>query len=448
MKRSKLKVFSFLLQLAVTTSVFLGTSTSVKAAETKTFTVLTYNVAGLPEPLSSSKPATNTPLISPILNGYDIIAVQEDFAYHNQLIKSVTHPYLTPTSGSVPGGDGMNFISKYPLYDYDRETWNKRSGVFDNGSDQLTPKGFMYAQYQLEPGVYVDIYTLHTDAGDDASSYAARCDNMTQIANYIKTYSNGNAVIVMGDTNSRYTRKQDNFETTLMQQCGLRDPWIDIIRKGSVPADGDALMDASNKNGPNYEVVDKVLYRSSKSVTLNALSYRIEDTKFVDSKGNQLSDHYPLTVQFQYTKQNNVSLSSGFGGKGGIAFNYLANLPDSMPTKVSMRSASRVDGVSLTYGNGTVLSSGGTGGTESSMNLSKDEYLTQVTLCKGARNGNDRIFYAEFKTNKGNVLSGGQKTSDTTTLKAPSGWYIAGFFGRAESELDKLGVIYKPLQAK
>ena len=64
----------------------------------------------------------------------------------------------------------------------------------------------MYGQYELEPGVFVDVYTLHTDAGDDSASYEARRDNMKQLANYINTYSNGNAVIVMGDTNSRYTR--------------------------------------------------------------------------------------------------------------------------------------------------------------------------------------------------------------------------------------------------
>ena len=91
------------------------------------------------------------------------------------------------------------------------------------------------------------------------------------------------------------------------------------------------------------KLVDKVFYRSSKSVTLNAVSYKLEDTKFVDSKGNQLSDHYPLSVQFQYTKQSGVSLRSAFGGQGGIAFNYMANLPNSMPTKVTLRSGNRVD---------------------------------------------------------------------------------------------------------
>jgi len=411
------------------------------------FSVLTYNVAGLPEILSSGNPSVNTVKISPLLNNYSIAAVQEDFAYHNDLIKYVTHPYLTTTSGNVPSGDGMNFMSKYPFCDFDRVTWNKRYGLIDSGSDQLTPKGFMYAQYKIEPGVYIDVYTLHTDAGDDSGSYEARRDNISQIASYINANSSGNAVIVLGDTNSRYTRSNDNFETDLLNACNLKDPWIDLVRGGSIPSDGTALQDDSNRNGPNFEVVDKVFYRSSKSVTLKATSYKLEDSKFVDENKNQLSDHFPVSVNFQYIKSSDVSLSDLFGGSGGTAFNYLQNLPKSNLSKLSIKSGERLDAVSMTYSDNSTLSSGGNGGTEKIINMSKDEYITQLNLCKGTKSGTSspRIFYAEFKTNKGQVLSGGTKTNESMTLTAPTGWYIAGLFGRAADEVDKLGVIYKPI---
>lgn len=45
-------------------------------------TVLSYNVAGLPNLISSSNPLVNTKLISPKLNDYDIVNVQENFAYN------------------------------------------------------------------------------------------------------------------------------------------------------------------------------------------------------------------------------------------------------------------------------------------------------------------------------------------------------------------------------
>ena len=77
--------------------------TNVQATETsKTFNVLSLNVAGLPAVLSSSNPSKNTRLMSPLLNNYNLVSVQEDFAYHNDLISKVTLPYLTPHSGNVP----------------------------------------------------------------------------------------------------------------------------------------------------------------------------------------------------------------------------------------------------------------------------------------------------------------------------------------------------------
>lgn len=59
-----------------------------------TFTALTYNVAGLPEGINADQhPVANTPLISPRLNNYDLVNVQEDFFYHDLLIKDNHHKY-------------------------------------------------------------------------------------------------------------------------------------------------------------------------------------------------------------------------------------------------------------------------------------------------------------------------------------------------------------------
>jgi len=59
---------------------------------TGTFSGLTYNVAGLPQGLSGSNPATNTRLISPLLNTYDLVLNQEDFWYHADLMQFAQHP--------------------------------------------------------------------------------------------------------------------------------------------------------------------------------------------------------------------------------------------------------------------------------------------------------------------------------------------------------------------
>src|SRR5690242_3764245 len=61
-----------------------------------TFKLLTYNVAGLPEGISGSHPLVDLPLISPLLNGYDMVAVQENFTwadYPQRLSSAARHPY-------------------------------------------------------------------------------------------------------------------------------------------------------------------------------------------------------------------------------------------------------------------------------------------------------------------------------------------------------------------
>jgi hypothetical protein len=55
------------------------TSAAPPGAPSGEFAVLAYNVAGLPQGISSSNPKRNLPLISPLLNAYDIVFTQEDF---------------------------------------------------------------------------------------------------------------------------------------------------------------------------------------------------------------------------------------------------------------------------------------------------------------------------------------------------------------------------------
>ena len=43
------------------------------------FSLLSYNVAGLPEGLSQSNPEANAPTISKLLGDYDVVVTQEDF---------------------------------------------------------------------------------------------------------------------------------------------------------------------------------------------------------------------------------------------------------------------------------------------------------------------------------------------------------------------------------
>ncbi|GAA2855833.1 hypothetical protein Acy02nite_08660 [Actinoplanes cyaneus] len=393
-----------------------------------TFKVLSYNVAGLPDILSSADTdrATSTTEIGRRISGYDLIQVQEDFNYHAYLYAADGHANRTATSGGAGVGSGLNTLSAYAwdTDDFERVRWN--SCQWDSG-DCLTPKGFTFMRTRLAEGVYVDFYNLHTNAGTNDGDLTSRADNLSQLTAFIGSHSNGNAVVVMGDTNTRYTRAGDTI-AAFVAANGLTDAWVRLERGGVAPVKGsDPLLCPED----TCEVVDKILYRGSRFVTLNATTYHNEHASFLTGDGLMLSDHDPVSAGFSWTTDPAYRFSEQFGGPHGAYFTDLDSV--TTPTSLGLRAGSRVDRV------GT---HGGTGGTPRSLTLAPGEYVTSAYLCRGSYKSQTRIFYAKFTTNLGNTLAGGTTTSDCVTRTAPTGWQIAGFHGRAGDEVDKLGFIY------
>jgi endonuclease/exonuclease/phosphatase family metal-dependent hydrolase len=408
------------------------------------FPALSYNVAGLPQGLSSAPTPrdTATTAIGQRLSPYDIIHVQEDFNYHANLYAADSHPYRTPTSGGADIGSGLNTLSNFPydVDDFERVGWN--SCQLDSG-DCLTPKGFTFMRVRLAEGVYVDFYNAHTNAGTSSGDLTSRADNLAQLTTFIQTHSAGNAVVVMGDTNTRYTRTGDTI-AAFAATNGLTDAWVQLERGGVPPAIGtDALVCDENAITDTCEVVDKILYRGSRAVTLTATDYHNQHAAFLTTDGLMLSDHDPISVKFTWSTNAAFQLSDQFGGPHGDYYNDIASVPAAARASVvSMRAGSRVDQMGLTLTNGTTLSHGGTGGTAKSLTLGSGEYVTSVKLCQAAYNGHTRIFYAQYTTSAGNTLAGGTTTSDCVTRTAPSGWQVAGFHGRSGDAVDKIGFIY------
>ena len=427
-----------LLVAVVLGSLFSAVPAAAAPATSGTFSVLTYNVAGLPEGLSSGSPEKNTPIIGQRLAPYDIVQVQEDFNYHASLYANDTHPYRTPTSGGAAFGDGLNTLSDYPYSDLVRDDWNSC-----NGTDCLTPKGFTWSRTRLAEGVAIDFYNLHPNAGSTDADLAARRANISELSAFIAANSVGNAVVVAGDTNTRYTRTGDNIRD-LVSANGLTDAWVQEERGGVPPAAGSPALvcdDAAITDA--CEVVDKILYRGNRYITLNLTRYANENAKFRTADDKMLSDHYPIAAEFGWTLNPALSLSDAFGGPHGTPFTDVATVPvGQRVTQVGIRAGSRVDQVSLTLAGGASYVHGGTGGTAQQLTLAAGEHLTSVTLNAGQKDGRTRIFYARFTTSTGRTLAGGTSTSDTVTYTAPAGWQIAGFHGRAGSEVDKLGVVY------
>ncbi|KAF7621406.1 endonuclease/exonuclease/phosphatase family protein [Aspergillus flavus] len=422
------------------------------AATSGQFDVLSFNVAGLPAILNGNEVPGDKTNNSKAIGAkfaeydYDVIHVQEDFNYHAYIYETDDHPYRTATSGGAGIGSGLNTLANYPWVDFERVKWETCSDA--SGSDCLTPKGFTTMRVRFDEGVYVDFYNLHTDAGSETDDVTARSANLQQVADYIGNNSAGNAVLVFGDTNARYTSSGENIRVFGTEQ-NMTNPWVELILNGVEPTEGtDPWMCDNPTTNNTCETVDKIFYRGSRSIELSATFWSYVGTKF-ELDGHILSDHNPVTSNFTWTLSDSVRQSDLFGGPHGTWFNDLSSVPSSStgqnkPSKITLRGENRVDSVGLALTSGQNYTHGGTGGTASELTLAEDEYWTQAKLCQDKYDDHTRIFYLLATTSAGNTVSTGKTTSDCKEFTAPDSWQIVGFYGRDGDEVDELGFIYAP----
>ncbi|KAE9012978.1 hypothetical protein PF011_g8674 [Phytophthora fragariae] len=147
---------------------------------------------------------------------------------------------------------------------------------------------------------------------------------------------------------------------------------------------------------------------------------------------------------------SDIVLSELYGGPHGVAFSDI-NLIKFQQTVSSftLRSGARVDAVTLqiTAPEELTMNHGGTGGSDVTLTLGAGEYITSMEAHWGKKDDHTRVFYLNFVTSFGNSISGGTETDDEATATAPDGFQLAGFYGRAEDEVDQLGAIWTRISA-
>ena len=270
------------------TTAGADTQTTGPVADPGELVILTYNVAGLPEGISSSHPEVNTPQISPLLSSFALVLVQEDFYYHAALAADASHPYPSTPYMEPPDiadlGDGLNRFSQSAFDDpVERVPWHDCSGQLDCASDCLATKGWSYSRHALDEGVELDVYNLHMEAGSCPEDLVIRAVASAMLVDQVTARSKGRAVVIAGDFNMRFTDPDDapNLEGLL---AGL------------------GLQDACQALDCGDERIDKVLFRGSASLELAALEWWVPP-EFIDGEGEDLSDHKPVAVRLAYTPQ-------------------------------------------------------------------------------------------------------------------------------------------------
>lgn len=312
-------------------------------AQKKTFKAACLNVDGLPPSVKAGgiinvnlnpegPQETGTLRMSELIaqKGWDFFAVSENFNYNDQLMNSlqgfynagtfrgqITNPSISNAVSALQGKwsfdtDGLNLLWKSNIRASNEAwfLWNQRNGITDAGSDQLIKKGYRYYTVKIDNGLELDVYILHMDAETSDADNAARASQITQLVNAILETHNKRPILIMGDTNCRYTR--DDLKGLLFDRINaderfeIRDPWIDFQWDGVMPTLGSASIMTDQYGHQKGEVVDKIFYinnTEADGIVLTANSY-LHDTDFSYADGSEISDHYPIVINFTIENTN------------------------------------------------------------------------------------------------------------------------------------------------
>ena len=328
------------------------------------FTVATLNVDGLPQtilgiPLNDDGPGKDgTERASQYLadKGYDIIGVQEDFYYHDELTEKLEDPYYWGMVqhfnwANLPWFhlDGLTtfdtdglcqfWLKRHLLQGEDYVRWNDSYGRTDHCNDALCKKGFRIAQMKLANGRQIVIYNMHMDASEDADEKSgadwhdkeARWNQWRQLRSFVQSRLDDRPVIVMGDMNSYYTR--DSILSLFIRPIEatgryvVRDCWVEYSRQGIYPAIGTPHLNPWTYDFQRGEMLDKILYICPvKGPRLELLDYRVE-MDYIRDNGKPIGDHRPVVAKFRIVEKGDANGDGVVNSAdAGCAAHYLVGI--------------------------------------------------------------------------------------------------------------------------
>ena len=300
------------------------------------FTCATYNVDGLPQKISIISINSDGPGSSGTSNisakiasqNWDFVGFSEDFAYHSNLTSSLSNYQWGTYRGSVSSSalyktidtDGLEFAANKATCSWSSENitaFSSSYGGLTSGANTCIKKGFRHYVVTVAEGVEVDVIITHMNTYSSSGSghINAQHAQLKQIAQYINNLvaTNNRPVILMGDTNCRYTRHdfKTYFWDVLNSNLTYSDPWVDFQWNGVYPTYPSKSLMVSDATGTDSstdiicadtqkgEVVDKIIYINTPNspVQIKAESYLRDYDNF---KG--LADHMPIVVKFSFEK--------------------------------------------------------------------------------------------------------------------------------------------------
>ena len=273
--------------------------------------------------------ATGTSNISSKIaaQNWDFVGFSEDFAYHSNLTSSLSNYQWGTYRGSISSSalyktldtDGLEFAARKATCSWSAENitaFTSSYGGLTSGANTCIKKGFRHYPVTVAEGVVVDVVITHmnTYSSSGSSHINAQHAQLKQLAQYINSLvaKNNRPVILMGDTNCRYTRHdfKTYFWDVLDSYLTYADPWVDFQWGGVYPTYPSKSLMVSDATGTDSstdiicadtqkgEVVDKIIYINNPSapVQIKAQSYLRDYNNF-----NGLADHMPIVATFEYS---------------------------------------------------------------------------------------------------------------------------------------------------
>lgn len=224
---------------------------STLAGVALSFSLLSYNVHGISWLFAKDNPQDRTITVGWLADRYDVVLLQEDFEYHDEIGKQMrgvaavrgngmrADPRLVLTKMlllpfqvfipdfSFPYGSGLSaFVGKQTakVIETRRHRFKKCSGWFDRSADCWATKGVLLVRLRFENGAEVDVYNTHLDAGQMPRAMKVREGQLAELIGMVGRESAGRAVIVAGDFNTALDR-MENVEAmrVFKQGTGLKD---------------------------------------------------------------------------------------------------------------------------------------------------------------------------------------------------------------------------------
>ncbi|KAJ8575848.1 hypothetical protein ON010_g3364 [Phytophthora cinnamomi] len=206
----------------------------------------------------------------------------------------------------------------------------------------------------------------------------ARPSNLAQLSDFISDHSSGNAVIVVGDTNTRYTLEKDSIREFTESQR-LTDAWVQHVCNGTPPDKGSGCNIATMTNKCEY--VDKIMFRGIKYINLEFVNWNNENAVFLGTNGSPLSDHPPIASTFSWTLNPDVRFGKTAGGPHGMRISDIGSLVAGQDIgSITLRFGERCHGIELQVSSLTeqTFAHDGSGGHVATLALGPGECITPM----------------------------------------------------------------------